>query len=268
MKRGIPFLLFSVFFLSLVSAADTEIKIKTLPFHEVQIAIIKSASGATEVLKTFKQDADKYGDAKFTFSSSDSEFYINSFIKWNHETIFSKSFPEPFPAGTPVSLSLAPENSQLVETPGQSLANLAVNQTNSTHRNETNSSSVVTPPAQPRETQDTLQQEAPPTPVTGNSIASEFTDMTLPLNYIYYIVGGIIILAIIFFFFKIRKDSSKNFNFRPATKHEASNVMQLQRQLKDAQHEIAVLKNKDKIKAAEQKIEEDKKELERLRRGI
>ena len=52
-------------------------------------------------------------------------------------------------------------------------------------------------------------------------------------------------------------------DYRPDTKL----ITNLERKLKDAEHEINQLKNQEKIRAVERRIEEEKKEIDRLRRG-
>lgn len=261
MKKVILTILFSIVLLNFVSAADTEIKIKTLPFYEVQLAIIKTTS--SEVMQTFKATADKYGDVKFTFTSTEPDFYINAFMKLNKETIIAKRFPDTFKVGEPISLTLAPEGAQLVQTPSDSAA---INQTNSTTPPEQTEPSAASPTPAIQDPVSESQASSGSDLVTGN--VSQILNKELPVSYIYYFIGAVVLVIILFFVLRFLRKSYSNSHFHPATKKEASNVMHLQKQLKDAQHEINVLKNKEKIKEIERRIEEEKKELDKLKHGL
>jgi hypothetical protein len=280
--KKLVFTLLAVFLvLQLVSAIDTEISGKTLPYATVQISVIKQAGSEVSVLQMFKADADQYGDFKFLYSSSEKSFYINSYVKWDGETIFSKRFTESFTAGEPISLTLAADDAILVETPGATTVKIQ-NSTNTTRpitnqtTNSTNQTTTAPPVASQPSASPPAQVTAPaptnPTkntnaPVTGN-VLSDTQKTSFPITYAYYILGAIVIVGILFFIFRAKgRHSSSNFNFRPATKGEASHVMQLERKLQDAEKEIHILKNQGKIKSVEQRIAEERRELERLKRG-
>ena len=58
-----------IVFLQVISAYDTEIKIKTIPKYEVQISIMDYSSGGASVIKAFKETSDEYGDVSVSFST-------------------------------------------------------------------------------------------------------------------------------------------------------------------------------------------------------
>ena len=65
--------------LPIVSAIDTEINVKTIPDHEVQITVSKSNSLSFYALEggRFSDIADEYGDIQFIFSNLNSLNLVN-----------------------------------------------------------------------------------------------------------------------------------------------------------------------------------------------
>ena len=108
----------AVFFLlvQVVSAVDTEIQIKTMPEHEVQVVVIDYASGM-EALAHFKNTSDKYGDVFFTYSSHETIFNLRVFIKKDGERVISKKSTEGYAVGELVYFELAPAWFEFIATP-------------------------------------------------------------------------------------------------------------------------------------------------------
>ena len=112
--------------------------------------------------------------------------------------------------------------------------------------------------------------------LTGSAIFGDegiFSGKTL-----YYIFGGVLALGILFFGFKFikkRKPSLKNIKIRKLSDlkpkkdetEEDKRITDAEEKLKQAQEEINSLKNQGKIKALEEKMEADRKELQRLKEG-
>lgn len=96
-------------------------------------------------------------------------------------------------------------------------------------------------------------------------------------NYIFIALGGIVVIVILFFAFKkFRKASSDikvghgNYKVKiPVSGKDGFDrrLMDAERKLKEAQEEINRIKNVDRIKEVQRRMEADKAELDRLRRG-
>ncbi|MFH1608071.1 MAG: hypothetical protein ABIA78_02975 [archaeon] len=118
-KRLILSLVVLIFLLQIVVAIDTEIKVKTMPYHEVQLTTYKTDTPSFTAIEKFKEISDGYGDVVFMSSTSDSEFNILIYLKKDGESVLG---PEQFlnkPSGTPISLEIAPAWFEFIETPGQ-----------------------------------------------------------------------------------------------------------------------------------------------------
>jgi len=256
MKRGLfcIFVLFTVLFTISVSAIDTEIKIKTLPFHEVQVAVAKPLSSAFESWGNFKNYSDQYGDVSFIFSSEKVSFDLIIYIKKDNEKIMPRqAFLENFPAGDPIYLEIAPYGFEFIETPGEII----------------------------EETNETIEINETESEMTGSAILGE--DGLLSGGKIYYIIGGLLFLVIAFFAFKIirkklgaskqpKEVKIKKLSELQAEKKEKLNDKQsiiedAESKIKEAQEDIRKIINEDKIKDAKKKLIDDEKELMRLRGG-
>lgn len=260
MKRGLLyiFILFSILLMVSVSAIDTEIKIKTKPFHEVQVAVAKPSSTSFESWGNFKNYSDQYGDVLFVFSSNKEVFDLIVYIKKDNEKIMPRqTFYDNFPAGEPIYLEIAPSGFEFIETPGEIIEEL--NET--IELNETES-----------------QMNETESQITGSVIFGEEGIFSKRITY--YIIGGVLLLgAAVFVFFKFKKRSKKPKEIKvtklselQAEKKEKiddkqSIIEDAEKKIKEAQEDIRKIKNEDKIKEAKQKLEDDEKELMRLREG-
>jgi len=260
MKRGLLciFVLFSILLMVSVSAIDTEIKIKTKPFHEVQVAVAKPVSASFESWANFRNYSDQYGDVNFTFSSDKEVFDLIVYIKKDNEKIMPRqTFYENFPAGDPIYLKIAPEGFEFIETPEEEIEEL--NET--VELNETES-----------------QMNETESQITGAVIFGEGGIFSKRVTY--YIMGGVLLLGVAaFIFLKFKKRSKKPKDIKvtklselQAEKKEKignqqSVIEDAEKKIKEAQEDIRKIKNEDKIKEAKQKLMEDEKELMRLREG-
>ena len=264
MKR-MRLLCFSVLFMFLfvmpmISAIDTEIKIKTLPFHEVQVAVAKPMSIAFESWGNFKDYSNQYGDVSFVFSSDKYNFDLLVFIKKDNEKIMPpQKFLENFPAGEPIYLEIAPGGFTFIETPSDEIPD------------EVNVSENMTAEGEDGEEDSQL---------TGSAIFGE--DGFLSGGKIYYIIGGLLFLVAAFFIFKIirkkikfpknpkeikiKKLSDLENEKKEKVSGDRTIIEDAEKKIREAQEDIKKLRGEDKIKEAKKKIIEDERELMRLRR--
>lgn len=249
------------FFVPMISAIDTNIKIKTMPYHEVQITAFNPSSSSFESWGSLKNYSDQYGDATFTFSSDKYNFNLIVFIKKDNEKVMApKKFLENFEAGEPIYLEVATSGFEFIETPTEIEINETELDENETIQNET----IVGEGSEP---------------VTGFAI---FGEGSIFSNKMFYIITGIILLIAIggFFIFKnmkktkktpkeikIKKLSELKEEKKESIKDNKSIIEDAERKIREAQEDIRKIKNEDKIKDAKKKLIEDQKELMRLREG-
>lgn len=263
-KKTFVFVLLLIVLIPQVLALSSEIKVKTLPYHQVQLTTFDQDASSFTAFERFKQEADQYGDTTFIFTSDEPDFGIIIYIKWSGETVVSKKYEESYETGKPVYLEIAPAGARLLKTP-----DAVINETNSTEipENETQTEEI---PADNSTTEEEVNDNQ--NSITGFTITEELSKETK--KTIYIVLISVVALAIILIFiFKFRNKSRKliGMDFKPSSaskQPDARLITNLERKLKDAEHEITLLKNREKIKEVERRIEEEKKEIERLRSGF
>ena len=277
-KKLIFVLVTFLFLMQIISAVDTEIKVKTLPNHEVQIVVLESESITSPVLGRFKNNSDEYGDVSFTYFSSTNFNSIMIFIKKDNEKIISKKFTENYVLGTPVYFELAPAWFEFIETPTANVSEFD-NQTIENSTVEGNESEVLI------ESESQEVSEEAGSQITGAPIFGDNGFLTK--KTISYTVG---IIALLIGFFVIKtmrkklkvpkevkvKKLNKAINQKkekPKTNEEKrfntneEIIIDAEEKIKEAQEDIRKIKNEDKIKEAKKKIIEDQERLIRLRQG-
>ncbi len=255
-KKLIFGLVMVCFFIQLVSSAyDTEITVKTVPYHELQLAMFDDSFGYQN-LASFRGTSDEYGDFYYLYPSNETKFKISVFVKNGSKTIVQKQFNEYFIAEEPVYLEVVPSGFEIIETPG-------VNETEEVEEE------IIT-------TDQNVNEAAM---ITGSAIDIEgvklFSGKTISWGLtILVMLGGFI------FVMKLRQKrlfKQKNINItklsdmKKEKKEKITDFKDIiedaEKKIKEAQEEIRKLKNDDKIKAAKQKLIDDQKELMRLRSG-
>lgn len=113
-KLSVCFLIGLLLVMPIVLAVDTEVKIKTAPFKEVQVAASKSNSASFQLLQRFSERSDTYGEASFVFNFTDSKYNLYIYIKENGEKIASERKNDLI-TGEPLMLEIAPEGYEFPE---------------------------------------------------------------------------------------------------------------------------------------------------------
>jgi len=280
-KRLFFSLIVIILLLQAISAINTEIKVKTIPNHEVQITILKSATDSS-VLQSFKNNSNEYGDVSFIYSSDGSKFGLIVFIKKDGDKVIWEKFTENYNVGESVYIELAPDWFEFIATPDKITE---INETNETlealEENETLdiiNDSVVT---------EDLVGEKQDSKLFGYAI---FEGGKFSLKKGVYYGFGIIILLIGFAALliirtrlkapqkeiRIKKLSELNAERQEQIENDDERIQEAEKKIKEAQEEInkikeskesAKIKNKEKIEQVKKKLIEDEKELIRLRRG-
>ena len=255
--------------LPIASAINTEIKVKTMPFHEVQLTTYNSNTEAFDAFERFKGEADKYGDITFTAISDESAFNIIIYIKWNGATVVSKRYEEGYTAGEPIYIEIARPGFQFIETPEETGEEPPENET----RNDTVTDEET-------ETQQEDIQEEQQTTEESNQDDSEITGLSifekvgegLSSKTLWLIVIILVVVAVILFFMK-KASSMQMFSKTPLlkTNNEGSaggqELRRAERRIAEAQAEINRIKNKERIRDAEKRLATDMESLRRLKRG-
>jgi len=234
-KKLILYLVMLFFLIQIVSAIETEIKIKTMPNHEVQLTTSKANTASFSVIESFKNDSDEYGDVTFTSSTNEPKFNIIVFIKKDNVKIMG---PEKFldnPIGEPLYFEIAPDWFELIETPV----------------NETNVSENLTIENISNDTEDEAENKSK---ITGSTILGE--ERFLSKQRIYYIVGGIFILITGFIILMIVKKGTKKRLFK------GENAKQI---LGDISQEQEKNNKKELLEDAERKLRELEGDIRKLK---
>ena len=268
-------LVVSFFLISLVSATDTEIKIKTLPYHEVHLTILDSSSSDFHALDRFRENADEYGDVSFIYSSDEYFFDLAVLVKNGEKRVISERFSNNYAAGEPIYLEVVPENFEIIETPTNETAeeNLTINETEEINETE----DIAT----------NENAEKKEFKITGFLSLLFGDEGFFSKRIVYYGAGGVIVLLLIgFVSVKIkRKRAKKSRENRDEKSDEIKEkkedikgkkeriqsnkelIEDAERKIKEAQEEIRKVRNEDRITEAKKKIIEDERELMKLREG-
>lgn len=289
MNRGVKLFLIlgivSLLAFPFVSAVNTEIKIKTLPYHEVQLTIAKASTSYT-TLASYRNQSDEYGDFVINYPAEVSAFDLYVYIKKNGVRV-AKDISIGHIAGEDIYLEIAPEGFTFIETP--TVENLSDNQTIENNHTETENSTEIKEENQTEEQTDS-------TPITGNVIFGN--ESFISKSLIYYSLGVFAILLVILLTAKTTKyivtrkkrdgfesDKPKEIKVKKLSELQKEKkeriedykdvIEDAEKKIKEAQEEIKKLKERGevsekqrKIDAAKKKLVEDQKELMRLREEL
>lgn len=272
MKKVFFCLIFLILCFNLISATETNIRIKTVPFKNVNAIVLSSS---LEIYQQFNKDADQYGDVSLLFSSDVSRFDLTIFVKdleLNKKIAYSKL--ENQIAGEDIYIEVIPEDFTIIKTPGEENLTEEESELNEVE-NETLNDSLVY-----------LEEESKEKfKISGNAIFGTNTKLR---NILIYVLGGIVLLLIAFFIIKIirknkrngkkkdkgikitklsdlissKKSEEQNFN----SKNYYIALKDAQKKLEKTEKELNKIKNQEKIREIERKIEKDQQELKRLKR--
>ena len=254
-----------------VVATDLEIKIKTMPDHEVQAILLKTESITSEVLSRFKNTSDKYGDVSFIYAGNSDFQAIKIFIKKDNENVMDEKFTGEDLEANPVYLELAPSWFEFIATPVNETLNKTLDD-NSTIMNKTiNTTNDEVLPAllENKETETSSS-------LTGSAFFGE--GGFLSKKTLYFTLGIVVLLIGFLSVGLVRKKlRPKNIIVKKLSEFEAEKkekikdkqelIDEAEQKIKEAQEDIRKIRNQDKISQAKKKIIEDEKELMKLREG-
>lgn len=261
MRKIFLFLVISVLCFQLISATETNIHIKTVPFMNVNV-LVQSAS--FELYQRFNADADKYGDVSFIFSSDKTEFGLNVYVKdlSDNSKVASEEIKN-LNAGHDVSLEVVPEGFNIIETPGEE--NIPTENLTSANNsaNDSSNESLLTASEQSQGQPD----------IHGQVVFGENSSLK---KIIIYVVGAIVLALIIFFIIKMIKKRKGEIKItklsdwkeeqKDSTPGQYYGVLEdTQKKLEETQRELSAVKNQERIKETEEKLRRDAQELRSLR---
>jgi len=241
-----------------VLALNIEITVKTEPFHSLFIQIANPSDEI--VIDSRSNKTDVPGTAQFDFSTTLDEltFFVITRHPLSGEVVYETWFYD-VPVEKNIYLNvLEKEGVEEYQLSNESEI------TNETAEDETEEDNETI-----TELENQTQEENES--ITGLAISEEGKKVFL--NKTYYIIGVIILLVIVIFIVtrKVIMNKApphltkKGYGDNAAAIYR--DLVRTERKLKNAQAEINRFKNKGKIQKAERKLEEDRKELERLRKG-
>ncbi|MEK6760772.1 MAG: hypothetical protein AABX93_02505 [Nanoarchaeota archaeon] len=108
-KSVIAFSLLMLLAVSMVSATDTMIKVKTLSNHTVDVYALRIGE-TYSLIESFHKISDSNGEALVTLSTNEEEFNLKVDVRKDNVIIVSvKKFNETYASGTPVQVELYPQ---------------------------------------------------------------------------------------------------------------------------------------------------------------
>ena len=223
-----------LFIIQGILAIDTEIKIKTIPYADIQASIFDSSSSEAKILERLIGTSDQYGDIKFTFSSEEETYSIIVFVKQNYENIVD---PEKFTGrvtGEPFFIKMIPEGFTEIKTPNETKTNEITETQGNVSENENQTT------AEENNTTDSS--------LTGSIIFGEGI-----LSKVGYVIGGILIVGMLAFLI-----------VKIANKRKAPKDIKITKFSEIGQQREKGLR--ERVSDAEKKIEEAKKELEEIKK--
>lgn len=254
--------------LGIASATTTEIKIKTLPFHDVQVTPFGVNVDNTEAITIFRGKSDKYGDITFNLDSPIKEFTLIIYIKWLDETVAKKNLEESYNAGEPVYLEVAPAGARLIPTPQEKTTEeleispeteLVSEETETTVTGTDEETSIKS--IQEETTEETDSAEKGITGLIVYAIKNKGSTVGV------YTLIAIVIIAFLLFIFRTRKKIEKKAETFLTQNKDDRLIYDLEDKIHQAQKELNLLKNEEKIKQAESRLRKDQEELEKLKLG-
>lgn len=282
MKRGYLFATCILILLIVPSifAASQEINIRSIKNHSISIIVL--ASGETyNRLEGFIKNTGN-GNLTFTGSYSVNEIDIIATLFRKDGSRLTEKFTN-LKVGEPVTINLIPGDVKLITA--SELAAIAAESTATLNISTLPINETLTPvqtntPSQPIPAETTSNPETKKSSSFFTGFAVQNISSSLKPAMVYFIIAIIVIvliLVLLWIFLRIHKrKSNQNFkvvkysemmpSYESKESSESSELSVAEEKIKSAQEELEKIKNRQKsIFEAERKVQEDRKELNRLR---
>lgn len=253
-KKLVVYFLLLLVLIPGVLAIKTEVTVKTKPNELVSINVFDPIS-EEKIFNAFER-ADASGTYATSFSSAVEKVNVEIRSTDDSNVIIGNQQYENYPAGEAINLDFI--------TP---LTNNSIEENSTIQSNITENESI-------RQTNETTINESTNSAPTGFAIKDIFSSRTF-----YYIIIVLVLVGIVLFVFRMKKKN--NYNDKPAeeikirkwsdfqaeSSLKQAEIAEAEKKIREAQAEINRLRNEDKIEEIKKRIEQDERELLRLRAG-
>ncbi len=241
-----------------VSAIDTEITIKTLPNHLVQLTTSKANQIDYQAIQYLKETSDENGDVTFTASTDDAKFNIIIYLKdLDGETVSAKNLTNPVKinnhaSGEPLTLNMYPD----WYTPPAEITTENIDETNSTEETQNLSSTQTESSQENTDAEKTSTEENNTTDNSPTGLA--ISEKSLSGKTFYYGVGILGFLLVSFGIFIIARKTKSRKKMKGMEKLDDI-LDQMDSKGKKSKNKKDLMEDvKKKIKEVESEIEEIK----------
>jgi len=276
MKKGFVILLLNVLLLAVVSAADTEINVKTLPDHDVSIYVL-DASQVYYLLQSYHLATDWKGFQSVVYSGSTPDINVRVVVKKDNQQVLSEKFG-PYKTGSPIYIQAIPGNlskdyREFEKAAAQSTAINSTNITNVSSVNQNNDTISNSTNITFNENKTSEKNNL----LGGFSLLKTNEKIISSLKYVGY--GTIAIIVILLIILIVKKYGSSFVRYLGSIRpphlkksiSSSSNIeielRKAEKKLEEAQKQIERIKREERIKEVKKRLQEDLEELKRLQRG-
>ncbi|PIN90010.1 hypothetical protein COU57_04830 [Candidatus Pacearchaeota archaeon CG10_big_fil_rev_8_21_14_0_10_32_14] len=284
---NVSLILLVVFLVGVVSA-EVPITVKTIPDHDVTITVYQGDS--SEVFDIYKTNTSNSDTITYQYAGSASTLRVIVFVSIFGKKVTSKVFKD-LSTSSDINLEVFPDNYVPTEVVSNSTtdtnSSIIIVSNNTELTIEDNDTVVVDPSVVIDDSQKpnndiNLEKVGGTGLITGQNKSS-----FLMSNMTYYIIGGVLLLAIAIFLISKRVSKRKSVydDYEPPQSQikvrklsdiqkETKNTGSIKKEIEDAemrlrkaQEQLNIVKNQDRIKEAEDRLERDRRELDNLRSG-
>ncbi len=259
MKKLEFFAFLLLLLIPLISSADTQVTIKTVPNHNVDISFLRHNQGYS-LIESFHKNSGTGGNVSVTFSTTESKFDARVWIKKDNVVVVYEKFEEGYIPGSPLEFEVYPdwyleqleiENEMRAKNGEVPSANLSLNEASENEKNSTLN-----------ETKESAGKNSS----SSEGITGFFVSVKEGINkkIIYYAAVFVLLVAILSAgFFAIRKIKNIRTNFLRSNSPKEIKMRRLSDVIKEEQKS-----NLEIVEAAEKRIKEAQEEIERIKNKL
>lgn len=108
-KRNVfAFSLLMLFAISMISAADTKINVKTLPEHDVDVYALRVGE-TYNLIESFHKKSDSNGSVLVVLSTEEEKFLLKIGVRKDNTMVVSEKFNETYTSGNSVDVEIYPQ---------------------------------------------------------------------------------------------------------------------------------------------------------------
>lgn len=262
LKRVLCALILSLVLVLPLVSASAQINIKTYPDHKVFVSVLDSEQ-LYSLLESYQATSDSEGKVSVAFTGAQKEIKLIVKVTKNGEKIALENFGNyQFSTSSPIYVLVTPEESS---ADYENEWNPIVELSNETIENATGASG---------ETSSIESNSSSGGMITG--LVSSAKEIVTSKKTYYIIGSAIAAVLLLFLFFRVGMPAIKGWKSSSPSASQSSPsltfnnkiIENAERKIREAQAEINRFKNQNRITLAEKKLEQDKEDLEKLRKGI